>query len=166
MNRDDWPLHLAATQDGLCYVGTPGMPYEELEKWVHARMPDAAIERGDAELLPYMEQLSAYFSGESSKLDVPLDLYGTPFQRSVWQALLAIPSGTTCSYSELAESLQRPDAVRAIAAAVGANPALIVVPCHRVIGKNGLLTGYRSGLAMKEALLRLEKKIQLHIVEQ
>lgn len=102
-------------------------------------------------------QLTAYFAGERDAFDLPLDLaYGTPFQQSVWQALLAIPRGQTTSYAELGRRLGRPQAARAVGAAVGRNPVSIVVPCHRVLGTAGGLTGYAGGIERKTALLRLE----------
>ena len=102
-------------------------------------------------------QLRVYFAGERDGFDLPLDLdAGTPFQRSVWSALLAIPRGATTSYAQLARQLGRPQAARAIGAAVGRNPVSIVVPCHRVLGTGGSLTGYAGGLERKTALLRLE----------
>jgi methylated-DNA-[protein]-cysteine S-methyltransferase len=97
-----------------------------------------------------------YFEGRATAFDVPLDLLGTPFQRAVWAALLAIPAGATRSYGELARGLGSPAAVRAIGAAVGRNPACVIVPCHRVIGSDGSLTGYAGGVARKRALLALE----------
>jgi len=102
-------------------------------------------------------QLNAYFRAECSSFDLPLDLAsGTPFQQAVWRALLGIPAGTTRSYGELAQQIQRPSAVRAVGAAIGRNPLSIVVPCHRVVGARGDLTGYAGGLDRKAALLRLE----------
>ncbi len=102
-------------------------------------------------------QLAAYFAGRRTGFELPLDLArGTPFQQSVWQALLAIPRGGTTSYAELGRRLGRPQAARAVGAAVGRNPVSIVVPCHRVLGTAGALTGYAGGLERKTALLRLE----------
>jgi len=102
-------------------------------------------------------QLQAYFAGERNSFDLPLDLsHGTAFQQSVWQALLAIPRGATTSYGALSERVGRPAAVRAVGAAVGRNPISVVVPCHRVLGADGGLTGYAGGLARKSALLTLE----------
>jgi methylated-DNA-[protein]-cysteine S-methyltransferase len=102
-------------------------------------------------------QLGEWFAGERAHFDLPLDLQGgTPFQQSVWSALCAIPHGATTSYAELARRLGRPQAARAIGAAVGRNPVSIVVPCHRVLGSGGALTGYAGGLERKTALLRLE----------
>ncbi|WOX05073.1 methylated-DNA--[protein]-cysteine S-methyltransferase [Microbulbifer pacificus] len=101
-------------------------------------------------------QLQAYFSGERQAFDLPLDAAGTPFQQSVWRALCAIPYGETRNYRELAETIGNPKAVRAVARANGANPLSVVVPCHRVIGSDGTLTGYAGGLEMKARLLALE----------
>ena len=102
-------------------------------------------------------QLLAYFSGQHTGFHVPLDLsIGTPFQQSVWQALLAIPSGASQSYGALARQLNNPKAVRAVGAAVGRNPVSIIVPCHRILGSGGQLTGYAGGLWRKQALLKLE----------
>ena len=102
-------------------------------------------------------QLGEYFHGQRQRFDLALDLeQGTPFQRSVWRALLAIPAGATTSYGTLATGLGRPQAVRALGAAVGRNPLSIIVPCHRVVGNNGSLTGYAGGLDRKQALLELE----------
>jgi methylated-DNA-[protein]-cysteine S-methyltransferase len=108
-------------------------------------------------LLAVSQQLGEYFAGERTQFDVPLDLaYGTAFQQSVWQALLAIPQGGTASYGEVSHRIGKPAAVRAVGAAVGRNPVSIIVPCHRVMGANGSLTGYAGGLERKSALLRLE----------
>lgn len=103
-------------------------------------------------------QLRDYFDGSRTAFDLPLDLaHGTPFQQSVWQALLAIPTGRTTSYGDLSRALGRPQAARAVGAAVGRNPVSIVVPCHRVLGTAGALTGYAGGIERKTALLRLER---------
>lgn len=104
-----------------------------------------------------VRQLADWFAGRRDGFDLPLDLRsGTPFQQSVWNALLAIPRGGTTSYAELGRRLGRPQAARAVGAAVGRNPVSIVVPCHRVLGTGGALTGYAGGLERKTALLRLE----------
>lgn len=102
-------------------------------------------------------QLAAYFEGHLEHFDLPLDWAGaTDFRKRVWEALLQIPYGTTSTYSELAEQLGNPLTVRAVGTANGANPIAIIVPCHRIIGKGGSLTGYAHGLAMKRSLLELE----------
>src|SRR5690606_5293082 len=103
------------------------------------------------------EQLADYFDGRRASFELPLDLrLGTAFQQSVWQALLRIPRGETTSYGELSRRVGRPLAARAVGAAVGRNPMSVVVPCHRVLGAGGALTGYAGGLERKTALLRLE----------
>lgn len=101
-------------------------------------------------------QLREYFAGGRRQFDIPLRLQGTPFQMMVWNALLGIPAGSTVSYGELAGRIHRRDAVRAVGAAVGRNPVSVIVPCHRVIGSAGALTGYAGGLDRKRALLELE----------
>lgn len=109
---------------------------------------------------PYLrkasDQLDEYFSGRRRRFDLPLDLVGTDFQVAVWTALSDIPYGETTSYGELADQLGRPQAARAIGAAVGRNPVSVVVPCHRVVGKDGSLTGFAGGLDAKVRLLELE----------
>ena len=112
-------------------------------------------EHGDGTSAP-AKQLAEYFAGERRSFDLELDLDGTPFQKRVWEELLTIPYGETVTYGELAERVGRPDVIRAVGGAVGRTPAPIVVPCHRVIGADGSLTGYGGGLDRKAALLRLE----------
>ncbi|MER6102807.1 methylated-DNA--[protein]-cysteine S-methyltransferase [Streptomyces sp. NPDC001832] len=118
---------------------------------------------GDPDPRPFTEtirQLDAYFAGELREFDLPLHLEGTPFQRSVWAQLLLIPYGETRSYGELAESLGKPGASRAVGLANGRNPVSIIVPCHRVIGASGSLTGYGGGLDRKQRLLAFENGTQ------
>jgi methylated-DNA-[protein]-cysteine S-methyltransferase len=103
-----------------------------------------------------ISQLNAYFDGERAVFDLPLRMDGTSFQRLAWNALLTIPFGTTISYAEQARRIGRPSAPRAVGAANGRNPIAIIVPCHRVIGSGGTLTGYGGGLPLKEWLLNHE----------
>jgi methylated-DNA-[protein]-cysteine S-methyltransferase len=103
-------------------------------------------------------QLKEYFEGKRQGFSIPLDMRGTPFQKSVWEALLAIPFGETRSYSQLAKRVGRPNAMRAVGGASGRNPLSIVVPCHRVIGSSGKLTGFAGGLEAKEQLLKIESE--------
>jgi methylated-DNA-[protein]-cysteine S-methyltransferase len=112
--------------------------------------------RDDTALPAAREQLAAYFAGELEQFDLPLSLAGTPFQAQVWAALRRVPYGSTCTYAELAAAIGRPAAVRAVGAANGRNPACIVVPCHRVVGADGSLTGYAGGVDRKRYLLDLE----------
>jgi methylated-DNA-[protein]-cysteine S-methyltransferase len=115
-----------------------------------AREPRAAL------FAQAQTELAQYFAGERKRFDLPLAPAGTPFQTRVWQALGAIRCGATMTYSSLAQSLGVPRSVRAVAAAVGRNPISVVVPCHRVVGSDGSLTGYAGGLERKRALLELE----------
>ena len=123
----------------------------------HLLAPHQANPAHHPVLAEAVRQLQAYFAGQRQAFDLPLAPEGgTPFQQAVWQALASIPYGTTTSYRDLAERLGRPRAVRAVGGAVGRNPLGIVLPCHRVLGAQGQLTGYTGGLARKQALLRLE----------
>jgi methylated-DNA-[protein]-cysteine S-methyltransferase len=116
-----------------------------------------AVEREDAVLAAARDQLAEYFAGSRRHFSLPLKPAGTPFQRSVWAALREIPYGETAGYGELAARLGRPGAARAVGLANGHNPIAIVVPCHRVIGADGGLTGYGGGLERKRYLLELER---------
>lgn len=103
-------------------------------------------------------ELEEYLAGERKGFDLPLCPRGTPFQKKVWQALQSIPYGQTCSYGEIAAQIGQPRACRAVGMANHRNPILILIPCHRVVGKNGSLTGYAAGLELKQRLLELEKQ--------
>jgi methylated-DNA-[protein]-cysteine S-methyltransferase len=153
----DWAMHIAATAEGLCYVGSQNQPYEELASWAKARLPVSTLIQDDEKLQPYTVQLRQYLEGTRKSFTVPFNYHGTTFQLAVWNALCNIPYGQTKSYSDIAQQIQKPAAVRAVGSAIGANPVLITVPCHRVIGKNGALTGYRGGMDMKTKLLQLEQ---------
>jgi methylated-DNA-[protein]-cysteine S-methyltransferase len=112
-------------------------------------------------LLETERQLAEYFKQNRTEFTIPIDARGTPFQKAVWQALLAIPFGQTRTYAQLATQLGNPRATRAVGAANGRNPVAIIVPCHRVIGSSGKLTGFAGGLEAKAHLLRLEEKFEL-----
>lgn len=156
LSHEGWSLYVAATSEGLCFVGSQDYPWDELSAWVSQRFPGSKLTQDDVRLQPYVTELIAYLDGEKDRFSIPLDVRGTPFQRAVWEALCQIPFGQTRTYSDIAAQIQKPAAVRAVGAAIGANPVLICVPCHRVIGKNGTLTGYRGGMEMKEVLLSHE----------
>jgi methylated-DNA-[protein]-cysteine S-methyltransferase len=147
------PLTAAERAGRVCllYFGTDGPDVDGLlERWY----PGEAKER---EMLAVATVLERYFAGEISALDtVPVELNGTPFQKTVWQALRRIPGGTAISYAELAKRIGDPAAVRAVGTANGANPVAVIVPCHRVIGSDGRLTGYGGGLDRKQWLLQHE----------
>ena len=119
--------------------------------------PDAEWKEDAAFFVEVIRQLNAYFAGELREFEIPLLMLGTDFQKQVWKALLTIPYGETMSYGELAKKIGEPKAVRAVGAANGQNPIPIIVPCHRVIGSDGSLTGFGGGLENKKKLLELEK---------
>ncbi len=118
--------------------------------------PCTGESQGPAGFEAVIEQLDAYLAGELRRFELKLEFHGTPFQKRVWQALLHIPWGETRSYLEVAQAVNNPRGVRAVAQAIGRNPIGIIVPCHRVIGRNGRLTGFGGGLPMKERLLGIE----------
>jgi len=142
-------LILAASDAGLHML--------EFVESAHPVPRGADWRRGEHPILDETRtQLADYFAGTRRNFDLPLAPHGTPFQCAVWLALASIPYGQTISYAEQATRVGRPRATRAVGAANGRNPISIVLPCHRVIGKNGTLTGYGGGLAVKQFLLRLE----------
>ncbi|TAA41052.1 bifunctional transcriptional activator/DNA repair enzyme AdaA [Corallincola spongiicola] len=151
------PLLAGATEQGICLL-------EFVDRWMLATQLKRLTKRmngvfapGDHPLFgPLKQQLDEYFSGQRKQFDLPLVMNGTPFQQRVWQQLMTIPSGTTRSYSEQAQAIGQPTATRAVAKANGDNMLAILVPCHRVIGANGALTGYGGGLPRKRFLLNLE----------
>lgn len=157
LNHSQWNMYIAATTAGLCYIGTPNAPFEELEKWVNKRLPSHMLIEEPDILQPHAVELVDYLKEQRRDFLLPIDLHGTPFQQIVWKALQEIPYGKTVSYSDIAGRIEKPNAVRAVGTAIGANPVLIIVPCHRVIGKNGKLGGFRAGLEMKVQLLELER---------
>ena len=156
-SRTDTPLGsvwLAASPTGLCglwFDRQRHLPGQLTGPTAWPEAPQHPVLRAAA------QQVQQYLQGARTHFDLPLDLArGTAFQQAVWQALLRIPRGQTCSYGALARAIGRPQAVRAVGAAVGRNPLSVVVPCHRVLGQGGALTGYAGGLARKAALLHLE----------
>ena len=144
------PLLLAGHSGRLSLIGfaTASQPHEPQPDW----------QRDDAAFAEARKQLSEYFAGERRGFELPLELSCTPFQRDVLTALQRIPYGETRSYSDIAAAVGRPKAVRAVGAANARNPLPIVIPCHRVIGKRGALTGFGGGLDVKEHLLGLERR--------
>lgn len=154
---DNRPIYLVITDCGLVQVTLPHeSSLENVQAWVMKKVPNAFLMQEPAKVAPYKLQLLEYLDGKRKEFTFTLDFRGTPFQNSVWQALFNIPYGEMRSYAEIAESVGNPKAVRAVGTANGMNPIPIVVPCHRVIGKNNTLTGFRGGLQMKEELLHLE----------
>lgn len=145
-------LTLAASPRGLMaiYMEEHSKPAGDRRLWSEAHSHPILTET--------RKQLASYFAGTLREFELPLDLIGTPFQKAAWKALMEIPYGETRSYAEQATLCGKPKAVRAIGTANGRNPISIIVPCHRVIGKDGSLTGYGGGLERKRFLLDLERK--------
>ena len=140
-----------ATSKGICMLEYPSRKQRVLAKLSYK------IEQFDSHFIKLLEiQLQEYFHKQRKTFDIPLDIQGTIFQKKVWNALLAIPYGSTISYQEQAQNINQPKATRAVANANGANKISILIPCHRVIGKNGNLRGYGGGLENKKFLLNLE----------
>jgi AraC family transcriptional regulator of adaptative response/methylated-DNA-[protein]-cysteine methyltransferase len=145
-----------ATAEGICvlwFAGTEGTERESIRKYFGAEIEESEGRYFD----PLVLQLSEYFEGKRKNFDLPLVLCGTDFQKQVWRELLNIPYGQTRSYKQQSLAIKKPDAIRAVASANGANPIAIIIPCHRVIGEDGSLTGYGGGLWRKKWLLDLEK---------
>ena len=139
---------LLLTTDGTALTRLLMSPFEIDLTWT----------RHDTALRPFVQQLDDYFAGKRRDFDFPVDPAGSPFQRSVWAALCEIPYGETWSYLQLATRIGNPKACRAVGLANGRNPIAVVVPCHRVIGANGSLTGYGGGMDRKRLLLDLERR--------
>jgi len=143
-------IKLVASEKGLSAI------VWEFEDFSRVHLENVIEDRDNAILLETEKQLSAYFKGERNYFKLPLDLKGTAFQKSVWEALLSIPFGQTRTYGQIARQIGKPKAVRAVGAAAGKNPVAIIAPCHRVIGASGKLTGFAGGLHNKAILLNLE----------
>ena len=147
------PMTLAATDRGLAGAWFDAQAH-------HPGELDAPLQPAQRWLKQAARELGEYFAGRRKTFDVPLDPQGTPFQQSVWLALQRISSGQLDTYGDIARQLGRPDAARAVGAAVGRNPVSVIVPCHRVVGRDGSLTGYAGGLPRKQALLQLEGALE------
>ncbi len=151
-------LLAGATRQGICLLEFTDT--DRVEMQLSRLQKDYRLNgsEGDSPFFALLnQQLQAYFSGHLTQFDLPLDIRGTPFQQQVWRALQTIPYGETRSYQEQADAIQNPKAVRAVANANRNNRISILIPCHRVIGKDGSMTGYGGGIWRKEFLLNLEK---------
>jgi|SRR5579859_1387010 len=149
-------LLVAATERGICAVSL-GASDATLEGFLQHEYPAAQIQRDDAGLQGTINAILTYLNGHQLNLNLPIDVQATAFQRQVWETLRAIPSGSTRSYSEIAQALGNPKATRAVARACATNPVALVIPCHRVVREDGELGGYRWGIERKQQLLNQEK---------
>jgi len=154
---DYYPSPLGKMLLVACDTALTGLHFVD-EKYYPGVAADWQHAPGAAMIAQARRQLDEYFAGKLTEFDLPVEPAGTTFQQGVWRALQEIPYGTTISYGTLARRIGQPSASRAVGAANGRNPISILIPCHRVIGANGDLTGYAGGMARKDALLRLEAK--------
>jgi methylated-DNA-[protein]-cysteine S-methyltransferase len=161
-----YTLHPSPLGDIFLARNEAGITHIVFQEGSHSFTPEPEWIQDPAAFDDAAFQLDAYFAGERTTFDLPLAPEGTPFQLMVWQTLQSIPYGETISYGELAQEIGRPTASRAVGAANGRNPLPIVIPCHRVIGQDGSLTGYGGGLRFKKALLSLEKNGRIEVEEQ
>lgn len=150
------PMRCAATAAGLAWVELPRASGRGFAGWLRRHAPAAEVREAWAPNRRAVAQILEYLEGKRRRFDLALDLRATPFQRAVYEALLAIPYGETRTYAEIARAVGRPRAVRAVGAANGANPLPLVVPCHRVVASGGKLGGFGGGLALKRRLLAME----------
>jgi methylated-DNA-[protein]-cysteine S-methyltransferase len=148
-------LQLTAENGALTGVHFPGQKHDRPRQPEWQRADDEPV------LARTRTELAEYFEGRRTRFDLPLAPRGTAFQQAVWRALLAVPFGATSTYGATALAIRKPSAVRAVGAAIGANPIGIIVPCHRIIGRDGSLTGYAGGLDRKARLLALEGRTAL-----
>lgn len=149
-------LELYSSEVGLVALGLSASAWPKLERWLARFYDGERVYPAETGHELYQRQLEEYFDGRRRVFEFPLDLRGSAFQKNVWNVVAGIPFGCTASYGQIAELVGRPRASRAVGAANGQNPLPIVVPCHRVIGADGSLTGYSSGLRLKRQLLALE----------
>ena len=161
LQQQDKRYVVAATELGICYIGSPNRELDDLITWGKSHAKQSELIENDERLAPYIAQLQLYWKGEIRQFSLPFDMRGTDFQRRVWNELQRIPYGDTVTYQHIANQLGKPTAARAVGTAIGKNPILIVIPCHRVIGSNGQLTGFRGGLQMKQELLELERFLRI-----
>lgn len=153
--------YVAATRTGVCKLSVPNETREHFFVSLYKIFDPSRVRPHPEPALDCIRQLDEYLSGERTRFEMRLDLRGTPFQIKTWNSLLRIPYGTTVTYGDLARSMDIPKAFQAVGAAVGQNPVAIVVPCHRVIGSEGSLTGYAAGIDTKRWLLHHEGALLL-----
>jgi AraC family transcriptional regulator, regulatory protein of adaptative response / methylated-DNA-[protein]-cysteine methyltransferase len=149
-----WVL-VGTTEKGICFIGLDNDPSALLIA-LQDRFPDAQISPANSDFSNNLEEIVAFIDGRAKKCQLPLDIQGTTFQQLVWKSLTDIPAGTTLTYSELAGRIGRPGSARAVANACGANPVAVLIPCHRIIRRDGSLGGYRWGIQRKKILLERE----------
>jgi len=148
--------YAASTSKGLCRLSVPEDSREHFFFWLQRHFSQEQIKPHPEPNIEIIRQIDAYWRGERTRFEIRLDLRGTEFQVAVWESILRIPYGHTTTYRELAETVGLPKGYQAVGAAIGQNPTLVVVPCHRVLGSDGALTGYAAGGDTKQWLLQHE----------
>lgn len=154
---NNWNLYVAVSEQGVTFIGSNNKGFNELESWLMKKGPNILLiadQEGKTSLVT--EQLTEYLMGKRTFFTLSFDFTGTLFQKKVWAEVAKIPYGTTTCYADIAQKIGHPQAMRAVGTAIGNNAITILVPCHRVLGKNNALCGYRGGLEMKASLLQLE----------
>lgn len=154
-------IYVASTEKGVCRISVPRQTKRDFLRWLRENFDDSEVIDNKSRNKEAIDQLTRYFNGKLAKFSVSVDLIGTPFQVRVWKELLRIPYGTTITYKQLAKRIGTSRGFQAVGRANATNPVPIVVPCHRVIGADGSLVGYSSGIKTKEFLLKLEGALMI-----
>lgn len=154
-------IYIASTDKGVCKISVPRQTKKDFLRWLRENFDDSDVMDNKSRNKEVIDQLTRYFNGKLAKFNCPIDLIGTPFQTRVWKELTKISYGTTISYKQLAKRLGTSRGFQAVGRANAANPIPIIVPCHRVIGADGSLVGYSSGIKTKEFLLKLEGALMI-----
>lgn len=165
LEHSEWKLALYSTETALAAIGLGRDGERALRPWLTRAFGETSIEDAGRRHDAYRRQLAEFLDGKRRVFDFPLELRGSEFQKDVWRAVERVPYGRTATYGQIAHVIGRPKASRAVGAANGANPIPIVIPCHRILGSNGSLTGYGGGLPMKRRLLALEGSLRAPVVQ-
>ena len=154
-------VYIASTDKGVCKISLPRQTKRDFIRWLNENFEDSEVVDNKSRNRDVMDQLNRYFNGRLAKFTCSLDVIGTPFQTRVWKELTKIPYGTTISYKQLAKRIGTSRGFQAVGRANAANPLPIILPCHRVLGTDGSLVGYASGIKTKEFLLKLEGALMI-----
>ena len=154
-------IYLASTDKGVCKISVPRQTKKDFFRWLRENFDDSEVTDNKSRNKEVIDQLTRYFNGKLARFTVSVDMLGTPFQTRVWKELCKIPYGTTITYKQLAKRLGTSRGFQAVGRANAANPLPIIVPCHRVVGADGSLVGYASGVKTKEFLLKLEGALMI-----
>jgi O-6-methylguanine DNA methyltransferase len=154
-------IYLATSDKGVCKISLPRQTKKDFLRWLNENFDDSEVVDNKSRNKDIIDQLGRYFNGRLAKFNCPIDLRGTPFQIRVWKEISRISYGTTISYKQLAKRIGTSRGYQAIGRANALNPLPIIIPCHRVLGANGSLVGYTSGIKTKEFLLKLEGALMI-----